>query len=77
MSHRSFAFTSPKRIAVTLVVGALFSAGSPLVAISSASSAGGANKPVSATAGNCKNDNPGKHLGYTCPSSTTGTGLLT
>ena len=50
---------------------ALLSAGSPLVATSAASSAGGADKPVSATHGDCKNANAGVHNGYDCPAPDT------
>jgi hypothetical protein len=39
-----------------------------------ASNAGGAQKPVSATHGDCKNDNRGKHKGYVCPSDDNGGG---
>jgi len=74
MIHRSLAAkTSSKRIALTLAVSAALSLGSPLVAISSAQ-AGGAQKPVTAGFGDCKNDNSGKHLGYVCPTPDTSGG---
>jgi hypothetical protein len=38
---------------------------SPVISASSASA--GAQAPVSATHGDCKNDNSGKHNGYVCP----------
>jgi len=77
MIHRSHAgLTSSKRVALALAVSAALSLGSPLVAISSAA-AGGAQKPVSATFGDCKNDNSGKHLGYVCPTpNTSGGGVV-
>jgi hypothetical protein len=66
MSHRSSAAPKPRKVALALVAGALLSLGSPLVAVSSASNAGGAQRPVSAGFGDCKNDNSGLHLGYVC-----------
>ena len=73
MINRSHARMTPrKRIALALATSALLSFGSPLVATSSASNGGGAQTPVSATFGDCKNDNSGVHLGYVCP--TTGGG---
>ena len=50
---------------------ALLSASSPLVATAAASNAGGADKPVSATHGDCKNINAGLHNGYDCPAPDT------
>ena len=55
-----------KRVTASLLVSAFMIVGSP-VAASSAASGGGAHKPVSATFGDCKNDNSGKHNGYDCP----------
>jgi hypothetical protein len=43
--------------------------GSPVIATSSAA---GAHKPVSATQGDCKNNNAGKHNGYDCPTDNGG-----
>jgi hypothetical protein len=37
-----------------------------LVAVSSASNAGGDDRSVPATFGDCKNDNSGVHNGYDC-----------
>ena len=53
------------RATLALVV-ALLSLGSPWVAISSASNAGGADKPRPSTFGDCKNSNEGVHNGYDC-----------
>jgi hypothetical protein len=64
MSHRSIA---RKGTALALLASAALYVGSPLVAVSSADPSG-AQKPVSAGFGDCKNDNSGAHLGYTCPS---------
>jgi hypothetical protein len=55
-----------KRVILSLLATACIVVGSP-VAAATASSAGGAQKPVSATHGDCKNDNAGKHYGYVCP----------
>ncbi len=83
MSHRSFPVILPRRpIALALAASALLYGASPLVAVSSASS--GAQRPVTAGFGDCKNDNSGKHLGYVCPQpggassgvSSTGGGLI-
>jgi hypothetical protein len=49
---------------LTLLMG-LMSLGGPWVAISSAE-AGGADKPVPATFGDCKHENAGVHNGYDC-----------
>jgi hypothetical protein len=76
MPHRSYAAIQPRKVALALVVGAVVSLGSPLVAVSSASNAGGAERPVSAGFGDCKNDNSGLHLGYVCETTDDG-GLLT
>jgi hypothetical protein len=66
MSHRSSAAPKPRKAALALVAGAVLCLGSPFVAVSSASDAGGAQRPVSAGFGDCKNDNSGLHLGYVC-----------
>ena len=58
-----------KRVVLGLLASVCLIVGSP-VAAASASNAGGAQKPVSATHGDCKNDNAGKHNGYVCPSDT-------
>jgi hypothetical protein len=55
-----------KRVLLSLLASACLIVGSPVAASSAA--AGGAQKPVSATHGDCKNDNAGKHKGYVCPS---------
>ena len=67
LKHRPVAPRQIKRGALAFLAVALLSAGSPLVATSSASNAGGADKPVSATHGDCKNINAGVHNGYDCP----------
>jgi hypothetical protein len=68
-----------KRVAATVLASAFIVVGSP-VAASSAASGGGAHRAVSATFGDCKNDNSGKHNGYDCPtdsgSGTSGGGIL-
>ena len=70
MSHRSIArIATRKGTALALVASAALYVGSPLVAVSSAD-AGGAQTPVSAGFGDCKNSNAGSHNGYNCPSST-------
>ena len=61
-----------QRVILSLLATACLVAGSPVVA--NASNAGGAQKPVSATFGDCKNDNAGKHKGYVCPSDDSNTG---
>lgn len=61
-----------KRAAATVLASAFLIAGAP-VAASSAATDVGAHKPVSASFGDCKNDNSGKHNGYDCPLSS-GTG---
>ena len=58
-----------KRVILSLLATACLVAGSPVVANASAD---GAQKPVSATHGDCKNDNAGKHNGYVCPIPSTG-----
>ena len=65
-----------KRVLVSLAASACLIVGSPVVGVSSAAT--GAHKPVSATHGDCKNDNRGKHNGYDCPRVTdNGTGDTT
>jgi hypothetical protein len=64
MNHRSNAGHS-KRVLVSLLATACLVVGSPAVANAAS---GGAQKPVSATHGDCKNDNAGLHKGYVCPS---------
>jgi hypothetical protein len=66
MIHRNNAGRS-KRVLLSLLAAACLVVGSPVAAASAAS---GAQKPVSATHGDCKNDNAGKHKGYVCPSDT-------
>jgi hypothetical protein len=56
---------------VSLAASACLIVGSPFVGVSSAASGSGAHKPVSATFGDCKNDNNGKHNGYDCPKPVT------
>ena len=65
MMHRSIGSRRAKRVFVSLAASACLIAGSPFVGVSSAAS--GAHKPVSATHGDCKNNNNGKHNGYNCP----------
>jgi hypothetical protein len=68
MMHNSNAGSrNAKRVALGLLASVCLIVGSP-VGAASASNAGGAQKPVSATHGDCKNDNAGKHNGYVCPS---------
>jgi hypothetical protein len=50
---------------VSLAASACLIVGSPFVGVSSAAT--GAHKPVSASFGDCKNNNNGKHNGYDCP----------
>jgi hypothetical protein len=67
MKHNSIAGSrNAKRVAMSLLASVCLIVASP-VAVSSASDAGGAQKPVSATHGDCKNDNAGKYKGYVCP----------
>ena len=65
MNHQCNAGRS-KRVLLSLLAAACLVVGSPVAAANAAS--GGAQKPVSATHGDCKNDNAGKHKGYVCPS---------
>jgi hypothetical protein len=63
--HRCMGSRRAKRVFVSLAASACLIAGSPFVGVSSAAT--GAHKPVSASFGDCKNDNSGKHQGYDCP----------
>ena len=66
MMHRSNAGRrNVGRVLLSLLASVCLLVGSPVVGVSSAAS--GAHKPVSATHGDCKNDNKGKHNGYDCP----------
>ena len=65
MMHRSMGSRRAKRVFVSLAASACLIAGSPFVGVSSAAT--GAHKPVSASFGDCKNTNNGKHQGYDCP----------
>ena len=66
MMHRSNAGrVSAKRVFLSLLASSCLLVGSPVVGVSSAAT--GVHKPVSATHGDCKNDNKGKHNGYDCP----------
>jgi hypothetical protein len=67
MTRRSTRKTvrSSVRATLTLLL-ALLSLGSPWVATSAASNAGGADKPKPNTFGDCKNSNTGVHNGYDC-----------
>ena len=56
-----------QRVVLSLLATCLLAVGSPVVVANA-----GAQKPVSAAHGDCKNDNAGKHKGYVCPSSTGG-----
>jgi hypothetical protein len=58
-----------KRVILSLLATSCLVIGSPTIV---ATAAGGAQKPVSATHGDCKNNNAGKHKGYVCPSNTGG-----
>jgi hypothetical protein len=69
MNHQYNAGRS-KRVLLSLLAAACLVVGSPVAAANAAS--GGAQKPVSATHGDCKNDNAGKHKGYVCPSDNGG-----
>ena len=64
MMHMNEGHTA-KRVVLSLLASVCLIVGSPVAASSAA--AGGAQKPVSATHGDCKNDNAGKHKGYVCP----------
>jgi hypothetical protein len=68
MMHRSNAGgRTAKRVLLSLLASVCLIVGSPVIGASSAST--GAQTPVSATHGDCKNDNSGKHNGYVCPSA--------
>jgi hypothetical protein len=54
-----------KRAILSLLAASCLVIGSPVGAVYAVQ--GGAGKPVSATHGDCKNSNPGKHKGYVCP----------
>jgi len=62
---------------VSLAASACLIAGSPFVGVSSAASGGGAHKAVSASFGDCRNDNSGKHNGYNCPIAPVTTPVVT
>jgi hypothetical protein len=74
MIHRSNAGRAAKRVTMSLLASVCLIVGSPVVAVGSAANGGGAHKPVSATHGDCKNDNRGKHNGYDCPRPDNGGG---
>ena len=57
------------RVLVSLAASACLIVGSPFVGVSSAATGSGPHKPVSASFGDCKNDNSGKHNGYDCPTA--------
>ena len=70
MMHRSTTGSRrANRVLVSLAASACLIVGSPFVGVSSAATGGGAHKPVSASFGDCKNDNSGKHNGYNCPTA--------
>ena len=60
-----------KRVLLSLLATVCLVVGSPVAV---ATAAGGAQKPVDATHGDCKNDNAGKHKGYVCPSDDSNSG---
>lgn len=64
-----------KRVTGALLVSVFLIVGSP-VAASSAATGDGAHRSVSASFGDCKNDNSGKHNGYDCPTSGSGPGIV-
>ena len=64
MNHRKNARRG-KRVILSLLATTCLAVGSPVVVANAASN--GAQKPVSASFGDCKNDNAGKHKGYVCP----------
>ena len=68
MKHGSNAGRGARTL-LSLLATACLAVGSPVAV---ASAAGGAQKPVDATHGDCKNDNAGKHKGYVCPSDNGG-----
>ena len=65
MNHSYAGSRNAKRVVLSLLASVCLIVASPVAASSAA--AGGAQKPVSATHGDCKNDNAGKHKGYVCP----------
>jgi hypothetical protein len=65
MKH-GFESSRSKRAILSLLAASCLVIGSPVGAVYAAK--GGAQKPVSATHGDCKNNNSGKHKGYVCPS---------
>jgi hypothetical protein len=68
MTRRSTAGNRfPKRLALALAAGALMTAGSPAIAVSSAAEGNGPHREVQAGFGDCKNHNSGLHNGYDCP----------
>jgi len=71
MNNRRLATRDIKRGSLALMAVVFLSASSPLAATAAASNAGGADKPVSATHGDCKNINGGVHNGYDCPAPDT------
>jgi ABC-type oligopeptide transport system substrate-binding subunit len=60
-----------KRVILSLLAATCLVFGSPAGAAVAANSSG-AQKPVSASHGDCKNDNNGKHQGYVCPTAPVG-----
>ena len=67
--HRYMGSRRAKRVFVSLAASACLIAGSPFVGVSSAAT--GAHKSVSASFGDCKNNNNGQHNGYNCPQPVT------
>ena len=59
-----------KRVILSLLAASCLVFGSPVGVASAANN--GAQKPVSAAHGDCKNDNAGKHKGYVCPTASGG-----
>jgi hypothetical protein len=53
-----------KRVILSLLAALCLVVGSPVL---SAYAGSGAQKPVTAGFGDCRNDNAGKHKGYVCP----------
>jgi hypothetical protein len=58
-----------KRVILSLLATSCLVIGSPTIV---ATASNGAQKPVGAGHGDCKNNNPGKHKGYVCPSDNGG-----
>ena len=68
MMHRSTTGSRrAKGVLVSLAASVCLIVGSPFVGVSSAATGGGLHKQVSASFGDCRNDNSGKHNGYDCP----------